>query len=371
MVRLTVHIVFCLCLLIGFGSVAMAAVSGRCDNCHTMHNSQDGAIVAKDKDNNPLAAADQQNLLNTDCVGCHTSTTGNTIVGSTPIVYNTIAPTQQELAGGNFFWVVNSGDEYGHNVYGISAADGTLSTGPGGPSGCDATDCHSTLANASWGVQKIPNGCQGCHVPRHHADAGDTIVDRDDGWYRFLGAVMPLTFGAPGAEDPATGVKGIEDADWEQTLAAGDHNVYQGYDSFATPYGSAGLGPYISRSSIAEKCSGCHGNFHHDMQSGAEGGAGAWIRHPSDIPVPSTGEYASFNGDGSTYSTLAPVAQSVAGLTLGSTVTLDSDVVTCISCHRAHGSQYPDMLRWNYAGECLTGVADPDCGCFVCHTGKD
>jgi predicted CXXCH cytochrome family protein len=34
-----------------------------------------------------------------------------------------------------------------------------------------------------------------------------------------------------------------------------------------------------------------------------------------------------------------------------------SDQVSCLSCHRAHASGFPDMLRWNMEGEFIT-VAD-------------
>jgi predicted CXXCH cytochrome family protein len=39
-------------------------------------------------------------------------------------------------------------------------------------------------------------------------------------------------------------------------------------------------------------------------------------------------------------------------------------IVTCISCHRAHGSPYYKLLRWDYAGSISTG-------CAYCHTSKD
>ncbi|MGB9716198.1 MAG: cytochrome c3 family protein [Thermodesulfovibrionales bacterium] len=43
----------------------------------------------------------------------------------------------------------------------------------------------------------------------------------------------------------------------------------------------------------------------------------------------------------------------------------------CLSCHRAHGSPYADILRWNY-DEMRTGsYTTTDSGCFTCHTGKN
>lgn len=70
------------------------------------------------------------------------------------------------------------------------------------------------------------------------------------------------------------------------------------------------------------------------------------------------------------YSTEAPVArQDFVGFTgPKSQVTAGEDQVMCLSCHRAHESQYADILRWNYedmiAGEVGSG------GCFTCHTNK-
>ncbi len=370
MIRFIANFAVSLFLVLCAGSVALAAVSGRCDNCHTMHNSQGGSAVVSDGGiphvGGTAPTGPQYTLLNTDCVGCHSSTTASTIVSGTPIVYNTIVPTNP-LAGGNFYWVADAGgndDTKGHNVYGISGIDSNLTVAPGAvgsAAGCGVASCHSTLASGP-----ANNGCTGCHVPRHHDKTAATVIGQEGGWYRFLGSNMAIAFG--GSAPTAAGVTGIEDSDWEQTVGAGDHNVYRGT---VNGYGDAGAGPYLPDSSIGQKCAGCHGNFHHDMHQGAELASNPWVRHPSDVVIPNSGEYAGFNGDGSTYSTLAPVAQSVAGLTLGSTVTLGSDVVTCISCHRAHGSPYPDMLRWDYANDCNNAVANPACGCFVCHTGKD
>jgi len=360
--RIVVKLGMMLCVLF-FALPASARVSGVCSNCHTMHNSQDGSAVD--------VGGPSANLLSTDCVGCHSNTTDATTivtVGTTriPIVYNTNPPTNP-LAGGNFYWIAHAGgDAYGHNVYGISGVDGDLAYAPG-PSTFGCTNCHETLSTADE-----ENGCKGCHVPRHHADDSATVVGSAGGWYRFLGDNPAMQMGP---SPPDTGVIGIEEEDWEQNPSSSNHNVYQG----TTDVYEKSFMPYSPHNTIGQFCAGCHGNFHHDMNTAQPGDvSGAWIRHPSDVVIPFEGEYASAFGataiDDGVYNPMAPVAKStalVAGDANFANVTLDSDVVTCISCHRPHGSPYPDMLRWDYANDCDAGTANADCGCFSCHTAKD
>ncbi|HIC92409.1 MAG TPA: hypothetical protein EYP21_10200 [Syntrophaceae bacterium] len=52
------------------------------------------------------------------------------------------------------------------------------------------------------------------------------------------------------------------------------------------------------------------------------------------------------------------------------TVTPGTDQVMCLSCHRAHGSPYADMLRWNYS-HMIAGDTTKSGGCFTCHTQKN
>ncbi|WP_161947612.1 cytochrome c3 family protein [Malonomonas rubra] len=332
-------------------AAASAAITGDCVDCHTMHDSQDGSVIAS---GGPVGK-----LLTSDCVGCHSSTTSSTIVtvGSSrvPIVYNQAAPTKP-LAGGNFHWVVENGDNHGHNVFGIVGQDSTLSMAPGGDPGFASLDncavCHAALEK----------GCESCHWPRHHATGdADGIAGQADGWYRFLGSAMdaadPTDTGTTAVGKP--GVIGVEDADWEQNPSSIAHNVYKG----ATNY-SDGDSYYPYENSIGSLCTGCHENFHNSMIVGP---LGVWIRHPSDVVLPNSGEYADYT----TYDPLAPVAKQTLDGSVPSTITHDSDVVTCLSCHRAHGSPYPDMLRWDYENECVSGGDAAACGCLVCHTAKD
>ncbi|MFH7319814.1 cytochrome c3 family protein [Desulfurivibrio sp. D14AmB] len=346
-----------------------AGVSGPCANCHTMHNSQDGVTMAFSRDPDGTLRAETtpyNRLLKTDCVGCHTNTSNATIANlgpetRVPIVYNTMEPTYppdgssaSALAGGNFYWVANLGDEYGHNVHGISSSDSRLSTAPGAPAGvggCSTSDCHGSLDTQY-------SGCLGCHVPQHHARGSAVVAGMEEGWYRFLGSTMLSRLGD---NPPSSGVKGISDPNWEQNPAAGRHNTYQG-----------AIGPYngtdfMHTGSINQKCVGCHGEFHENMAAG-----GVWLYHPNDVVIPNSGEFAAYT----TYNPLVPVSrQSVSAADQNFTeINLGSDVVSCISCHRAHGSPYPAMLRWGYRDwpgtDSHTGGPAFN-GCAVCHTHKD
>ncbi len=315
-------------------NLAQAKVEGPCSNCHTMHNSQDGMAM--------VISGTGTTLLIDDCVGCHSSTTDQTIVNRTPIVYNTVPPTNP-LAGGNFYWVAQGGDAndvYGHNVWGISGPDGNIDISVGAPGsngpGC-ANNCHESLASDPASNGEGKNGCQGCHFEvAHHDDSKP--------WFRFL----------KGHINVDAYVIGIEAANWEQhaTTDPTDRNTYRGTDPATLVY-SWGSGLRTAHTTSAF-CSGCHEDFHSDM-----GVSSPWIRHPNDILLPTTGEYADYDPL-TTYSNEAPVAY------------LDPDnplraeaVVTCLSCHRAHGSNQPDMLRWDYVNM-PTGT-----GCYTCHTMKD
>ncbi len=374
-----------------------AGVSGHCATCHTMHNSQNstaqvhagsgarwtGGVLTGGATTTP-----RSRLLTSDCVGCHSNTGTDTIVTigtmKIPIVFNTSAPTgaataSTPLAGGNFYWVATAGGNdptKGHNVRDISAADPLLA-GPPGPPSAGCGPCHSTLTQAAgdYGAFGYENGgCESCHVARHHAPgSGNVVVGKDDGWYRFLGSTMEMALSDTNVTN--AGIIGIEDPDWEQTVSVADHN---GYNGTAAEYNSGGMGAGLANQAIGQLCVGCHQRFHGYMTdlnvSSATRGLyvarTAWLRHPSDVPIPNSGEYSA----ATTYSPIAPVAK--VGITAAAQNTPNmvpgSDVVMCLSCHRAHGSPYPDMLRWDYENGCnIDDGANPGCGCFVCHTAKD
>ncbi|MBU0480104.1 MAG: hypothetical protein KKG47_03265 [Proteobacteria bacterium] len=342
-----------------------------------MHNSQNDAEQAHSgagagwDGSNALTSGTSTSpiatLLKSDCIGCHSSTTGSTRVdmnGSgnlVPIVFNTGGYPGTPLAGGNFYFTSTgaAGNNYGHNVQGIAdpEIDG-MAWAPGDVVGCSGS-CHQSLAIADPvgssrpTAQTIYNGCRGCHTRTSHHNGADTS-------YRFLG-------GHPGGSIGE--VRGIEDPDWEYETAT-DHNLYLRSDpSLTDPL------------SIGRFCAGCHGAFHAqgvidpifgvvnggDPNTDDIAGNNPWLRHPSNVNIPNNGEYAAIIG--STYNPTVPVAKPLAGNP--STVEA-GDQVMCLSCHRAHASQYPDALRFPYnTMTAHNGTGNVTDGCFYCHREKD
>ena len=53
----------------------------------------------------------------------------------------------------------------------------------------------------------------------------------------------------------------------------------------------------------------------------------------------------------------------------GEDVVDSNSIVMCLSCHRSHASQYPDILRWDYAKMTVQDIKART-GCITCHTKK-
>lgn len=322
--------------VVGLCGSVHAKVKGQCSDCHTMHNSQGGLPVERF-----TAFVDGEtanpSLLVTTCVGCHSSTEGNIwqdTEARAPIVYNVQEPTyntRKGLAGGNFYYVAQD-QAKGHNVIGIAGFDTTFN---GKPVPGGATTYSET-------TQLTCAGASGCHGEgteddlnaiknAHHTDDSGGLNGTSVGLsYRFL-----------------EGIVGIEDPDWEQTASASDHNEYKGASD-------AGDGTTIS-----SFCARCHGDYHSTVGIGRN--ASPWLRHPADITLRTDGEYAGYNPP-TDYSNDAPVAY-----TDPSAPSRTTAVVTCLSCHRAHGSPYFKMVRWDYKSPDLLDALQ---GCSVCHTSK-
>ena len=373
-----------LLFLLGFAAtVNSGGAIGICANCHTMHNSQDGsemALLGGGSGPNPF-------LTRGSCTGCHAMGSGSKIVtlGDSQIPQVMHTDGTGDLAGGNFAYMLGlkgggAADSKGHNVIDFPGEeDGTLYGPPGGmvlffhDDGGTVNTTNLTCAGAN-GCHGYRNSTYGSGVNAlrgaHHAnvDGRCDIADTPANSYRFL-------YGVQGLENQNPTGK------W-QNVSSGNHNEYFGQtmpkqlscgDPTTNCHNADGIGP--PNHTMSEFCATCHGNFH-TLTVGSSDGIGTgikpFIRHPTDIALPNSGEYAAYNGDNS-YSIEAPVARSGAvPAAVSSTVTPASgtDVVMCLSCHFAHASNYNDILRWDYSDMVANGGAN-DTGCFVCHTTKD
>jgi predicted CXXCH cytochrome family protein len=363
-----------------------------------MHNSQDGVSVV---------ASLGRSLTKGDCVGCHSGDNG-VDPGNIPYVTHSSveygpdydaggglvnAAGTNSLAGGSFSTMVGN-DSYGHNVVGISGADATLATTPPGwiASTFPANDGGGTDpvgdingGAATWSTQLTCAGTNGCHGSHTNADdfadirgshhGDDSVIDGTTvaKSYRFL-----------------RGILGLEDNDWEFTVSETDHNQYYGVDRSVTST------PVADSQTISYLCAECHGLFH--SNDGATAGSGIivgdptidnvnpWLRHPTDFALSSTdagSEYLSYAsaagveatspGITAAYNFIAPLASAdVTAVVSNPFAGTDGDIVTCLSCHRAHGSAQPDLLRWDYdAMIASTSSGFDNKGCFACHTTKD
>ena len=380
--KLRKHIILAIFLsLVLIPYIAFARVSGVCSNCHTMHASQHG-----------VPEEPSQSLLVDSCVGCHSSSSSSTYYElgtcNVPVVLYTggAAPTSY-LAGGNFWWVkrgqgYGGDDTKGHNVF-YGEGDGNLSAAPGDlgfARGCASNNCHQNLHLGYEGNDELNGkyGCQGCHLrvkhhARDHANGQGGLVDSwDQGYYRFLsGHMSGGCMDWPDCTRPH-GVEGYEHGLWEAGLHDGgdhqgatDHNEYLGFHQVGGP--GSGYGFALGHTTTAF-CTGCHGMFH-QHQKEVEGGS--WVRHPSDFEIQNKGEYAVVVEGSYPYDPLSPVARpSLSDPPSDPGHVHSGDMVMCLSCHRPHGSPYPDLLRWDYTQQIAGGGGD-DKGCFYCHTQKN
>ncbi len=328
---------------------AIAAVSGKCVACHTMHYSQDGRVLQEWGQEGPYSA-----LLTTDCVGCHTGVNAG---GETPFVMSLSAPIYQEtgtepgtntLAGGSFFWVASGEPSTGHNVAGLAAPDPFLELPPGFE-GTTAAPDGSIPGNGVWpsGRQVSCAGTYGCHGTHRELINEASIAG---GHHRGVdGAILdPGTAPARGFR-LLVGIAGYEDPAWELTPNDTEHNQYKGSDGVRDV------------STISALCLRCHGDFHSNGNTSS-----GWLRHPVDYDMGNTSadsEVRGYGGPDNQYLPAVPVASSNVTAPLSRVTFQDDTIITCLSCHRSHGSPYAKLLRWDYANSIGQ--------CTACHTSKD
>jgi hypothetical protein len=364
-------------------AAVMAQVSGPCGDCHTMHNSQDGLEMTGDTfgtsggaDATSTTPANGS-LLRYGCIGCHTG--NNDGSNDVPFVFSTGAVYGTDtLAGGNFRWVAAGENAMGHNVVGIASTVDPYPTAPGGTQTEQVTcagvyGCHGT--DVAGEFKSIAGG--------HHGSGGVEATGSADGNKTY---VSGSTTDMSDAYRMLSNIKGIEDNDWEYTnTTANDHNFYYGINRS----NDVDTADAPNDGTISSLCAKCHGDFHNGV-SGTISDDGTmsspWVRHPTDFDMSELLTDSEYSGYTS-YNVEVPVAMSVMAdaaaimddnLAKGGTATSGGSgyaIITCISCHRAHGSPNADLLRWDYstmnAHDATLNASVLDTGCFTCHTTKD
>jgi len=377
--------------LVGYYGSVKAKVQGICSDCHTMHSSQTPSPTVWEEAG-WTAGTTNGALVVGGCIGCHSGDSPRRGASNEiPVVLRTQQPdgtgNNKSLAGGDFWWVASSGgndDTKGHNVKGLANIDQVMSNNgvtapPGWDTNCPGDKDGNKVANgaSTWGfdtdTQLTCAGTYGCHG-KHGPGIIDDYAAIRGAHHGDDSCLKPTSVneGTQGSTVAASyrflyGIHGIEDNDWEFACSETDHNQYKGVN---------GNSSYSDRTTISYLCAECHGLFHDQSVIGTQS---PWLRHPTDFDLgsASTDEYKYYNGGsgaGNNYSVIAPVASSDLSQGILSTVNPGSAdgtaIVICLSCHRAHGSEYPDLLRWCYNDMVAGQQTTPNEGCFICHTTK-
>lgn len=333
-----------------------ANVTGNCSDCHTMHNSQNGVnmqiLALGETDTGPKGF-----LLRSTCLGCHGHGTGKSLEGAYNNIPQVLHSNATDLAGGNFAYITGmkartSGDSntVGHNVIDIGFSETVLTSPPGDEYSTNITNANFTCAGARGchGDRTIEDkliAMKGAHHTDNHILKFGSIDEKNQGSstglsYRFL-----------------KGVKGGEDSLWEAAPSSIAHNEYKGSTSMGT-----GSATSPANNTVSGLCAECHGYFH-GTSSNEVGSQDPWLRHPTDIALPPSGEYTYYT----TYNLTVPVARTSIPDNPSGGIS-SSDVVMCLSCHRAHASTYYKIMRWDYKNWPGNGQIN---GCNVCHTSKN
>lgn len=338
-----------------------------------------------------------------------------------------------DLAGGNFKYITEGTSRRGHNVSDLFTTGDNNNDTFGSPPGKYYKDVHGNYfgGTATPFANFTCAGSVGCHGTRSqmlsgYTDSNITTVsgvttDGTDFYVYNKRKGIPAISGAhhnsydgmksPDSSIMAAGVhdgtniaksyrfiKGLKGTgntvDRWQNVSATSHNEYFGKASVpVAPAGESSCNAChspgdaanggnsrmttnstlkVPNQSMSGFCITCHGNFHSSATETGSGGrfdsngaSGAFLRHPSDYVIKNVGEYAAYTS----YNITAPVARPTLPESAESTVNPGSDMVMCLSCHKAHATQYDAMLRFDY-NTIIAGNSNHNDGCLACHTSK-
>jgi len=244
---------------------------------------------------------------------------------------------------------IEDGATHGHNIVAADkgyAADPTNATAPGG-----------TFSSASL-------ACNSCHDPHgKYRRLSDGTIATDGapiiGNGSYDTSVVPAAEQAVGAYRLLAGA-GYSKAPFTGVPAAKTPSTYNRTEAATQTRTAYGVSAAGGHSTWGNWCGACHGEMH---------SVGNYV-HPVDQGLGATiaGLYNTYvkSGDMSgtsanSFNSLAPFATNtgdytvLAGLAKNDGSQLggpaSTDQVNCMSCHRAHATGFPEMLRWNMENE--------------------
>ncbi|MHB0935678.1 MAG: cytochrome c3 family protein [Armatimonadota bacterium] len=300
-----------------------------CSDCHVSHASKDGAPVSVSE--NLLRSSTGEIGL---CMSCHDGSnamapdivSNGTATSPSDVVATRYASKYGSSAG--FFQgdYLQSDSPYGHSLLPQAAATAPLSTSYSKLGGLVCSDCHDSHGNGNYrNLLTDPNP----------ASPGS----------------FPILIGTHVSETVP--------------VNAQNPNPAVAYDT-----GNVGL---YTANNLAGWCTDCHDQL-------AANGTGTppahYLGHPSDVEIGGAGAHTDSSNwinpvltDRSGFGTdigdlTAGIPRVRYGSPTGSNQTAGmNDTVTCLSCHKAHGSKYQHGLLWPHT----EGGADMYSGCQQCH----
>lgn len=339
---------------IGTGGSAFAFHSGgvaECGGCHSMHAPKTGGAFL-------MVGTDQSST----CLSCHEGPTLSSYhVSTTPANQGPGVPPVNRTPGGDFGWVkktysfvqrsstvTEAGQSHGHNIIAVDngySVDPDKATAPGG------TFPSSQLA------------CNSCHDPHGKyrrlsdgtvATAGAPII----GSGSYDTSTEPAANQAVGAYRLLAG-EGYSKAPFAGVPAAKAPSTYNRSEALTQTRVAYGNAATAGHTAWGTWCGTCHGDMH---------SSGNYV-HPVDATLgdlaTTYGQYVKSGDMGgsaaSSFTSLVPFVEGTGDYTVLASHAKNnnsvlsgpasSDRVSCISCHRAHATGFPEMLRWNMEGE--------------------
>ncbi len=367
---------------LGFGS-AYAFHSGgvaECGGCHSMHTSVDQTYL--------LIAGTASDT----CLGCHGKPDG------TPSSYHVMTypftnspgniPVERS-PGGDFAWLLktwtysahgesgaSTGQSHGHNIiapdFGITV-DSDFPTAPGGTFDSNSLGCNS-CHDPHGKMRRIASGTGSGDTTYSWVTTGAPISASGS----YNSSPVPTTTVAVGAyrilrgrvaDDPQQNTVSVPFTGNFLAVAPKTYNQSEATNMVRVAYGADGTNSTgAALDTVGQWCGSCHPNMHSAINSK--------LVHPVDQSLltyaTNYGKYVSsgiMTGTAATsYLSLVPFAEKTGDFAVLKTHASNTnsylngpattDQVMCLSCHRAHASAFPDMLRWNYEGGEFLTTAD-------------